>query len=439
MRGYSTPFLAIWACFSIGIPMAACFDPVIPTGPAIPVSARTLKPNDTLLFVHVVWRHGDRAPTMTYPTDPHQESSWPNGWGELTQLGMLQQYALGQLLRGRYITGDNPLLEKYNPKQVYIRSTDVNRTLVSAYANLAGMFTGGKAGHDYPAINGWPSGWTPIPVHTMLENEDHAGNVFAPCPRADQLDDELRHSKEYSQIEQDSQEFLDFLSNKTGMKVDLKNIYLINDAHFIENLYNLTQPEWITPAVADRLRNLTLIADEYNYGISKPYVPELIRLRGGPMLRSIVDLMNHKLDCLSKSDNRDHCSWIRNLKYYAFSAHDTTVAALLSTFGDEREVIHGGLPKYTASVAVELWQLEEGPAVRILFHGAFHHKYHTITHLTKGCPKDNEFCPLTVFEKRSRQFMPVDVKKECERRPRSNRTRFHKVIWRSSRPLPRRA
>uniref|UniRef100_A0A0K0CWG3 Fe_hyd_lg_C domain-containing protein n=1 Tax=Angiostrongylus cantonensis TaxID=6313 RepID=A0A0K0CWG3_ANGCA len=77
--------------------------------------------------------------------------------------------------------------------------------------------------------------------------------------------------------------------------------------------------------------------------------------------------------------------------------HDTTVAALLTTFGDEQAVIRGGLPKYTASVAVELWMLEEGPAVKILFHGAFHHNYHTITHLTKGCPEDNEFCPLKNF------------------------------------------
>ncbi|VDP35290.1 unnamed protein product [Heligmosomoides polygyrus] len=156
------------------------------------------------------------------------------------------------------------------------------------------------------------------------------------------------------------------------------------------------------------------------------------------MLRSIVDLMNQKLDCLNGGDKRDECHWIRHLKYYAYSAHDTTVAALLTTFGDELEVLRGGLPKYTASVAVELWTLEEGPAVRILFHGAFHHNYHTITHLTKGCPEDNEFCPLEMFAERSRQFMPVNMEKECKRRVRSNKTselhrRTRKMIWRSFR------
>ncbi|ETN86910.1 histidine acid phosphatase [Necator americanus] len=227
--------------------------------------------------------------------------------------------------------------------QVYIRSTDVNRTLISAYANVAGMFYEGEPGKDYPGHGNWPHGWTPVPVHTLPASEDHAGNVFAPCPRAEQLDEELKKSAEYKKIEEDNKvtEFLDFLSEKTGMKVGLQEIYLIHDVHHIE--------------------------------------------------------------------------------------HDTTVAALLATFGDEEEVIRGGLPRYTASVAVELWMLEEGPAVRILFHGAFHHNYHTITHLTKGCPVDNEFCSLEMFEQRSLQFLPVNIKKECQRRERSNRTKQRRV------------
>ncbi|KAK6055429.1 histidine acid phosphatase [Cooperia oncophora] len=343
---------------------------------------------------------------------------------------MRQQLALGNVLRRRYMTGTNPFMEKrYNPKQVYIRSTDVNRTLISAYSNIAGMFAGGEAGKDFPNETDWPTGWTPVPVHTLPGDEDHAGNVFAPCPRADQLDEELRNSKEYKQIEEDNKDFLDYLSNNTGMKVDLRNIFLINDVHHIETIYNMSQPEWMTQEVSRRLRNLTSLVNGYNYGIGEPYEPELIRLRGGPMLRSLVDLMTHKKDCLDDNNQRSECKWIKPLRYYAYSAHDTTVAALLSTFGDETEVIRGGLPKYTASVAIELWTLDgEGPAVRILFHGDFHHNYHVITHLTKGCPVDKEFCPLEVFENRSLQFMPTDIKKECEGRERSNRTNQSRMI-----------
>ena len=39
---------------------------------------------DELMLVQTVFRHGDRTPTGTYPTDPYQEDSWPFSWGQLT-------------------------------------------------------------------------------------------------------------------------------------------------------------------------------------------------------------------------------------------------------------------------------------------------------------------------------------------------------------------
>ncbi|CAJ0585598.1 unnamed protein product, partial [Mesorhabditis spiculigera] len=373
-------------------------------------------PEDELLFVQVAWRHGDRAPTMTYPTDQHQENIWPNGWGELTPLGMRQQYALGRVLRARYMNETNPFLNpRYFAKQVYIRSTDVNRTLISAYANTAGMFSGGEKGTDYPTYGRWPTNWTPVPVHTIDVDTDHVGNIFAPCKRAEELDEQLRNSKPFKKLEADNEDFLQYIKEKTGMEVDLRNIYLINDVHHIEMIYNLSQPAWLTDEVSAKLRNLTLKANEYTYGIGKPYVPELIRLRGGNILKSIVNNMQQKVRCQLKANKGPECAWLGDLKYYAYSAHDTTVAALLTTLGNERQVIRGGLPKYTASVAFELWMLKDGPAVRILYHTAFHHNYHPITHLTHGCPTDSEFCPLKQFVERSQKFMPEDIVLECKK------------------------
>uniref|UniRef100_A0A1I7UGD1 Histidine acid phosphatase n=1 Tax=Caenorhabditis tropicalis TaxID=1561998 RepID=A0A1I7UGD1_9PELO len=220
---------------------------------------RQLEDGDELLLSQVVWRHGDRAPTGTYPTDPHKEDAWPNGWGELTQLGMRQQYALGRLLFKRYVNATKPLLKNsYNSKEVYIRSTDVNRTLVSALSNLAGMFENGNRGADYPDSKRWPTNWTPIPIHTLAEKDD-------------------------PKFVAENQKFLDFVSEKTGKKVIMPEVYMVNDVHYIEKLYNMSQPDWITDDVEIKLRNLSQVSTRFLFGIGDPYVPELIRLRGGTL------------------------------------------------------------------------------------------------------------------------------------------------------------
>lgn len=373
-----------------------------------------------LSFVQVVWRHGDRAPIQVYSSDPNGENNWPFGWGELTELGMKQQLTLGRLLRKKYIKPVPPLLNKrYAPKEVYIRSTNVNRTLVSAMCNLAGMYPAGVPGEDYPIERDWPSQWTPIPIHTLPENLDFAGTNAADCPRADQIHTEIKANPAYLQIQQENQKIFDYISNKTGDNINLDNIGFLNDVIYIESLYNLTQPTWVDTNIRRMIENLTMLSNEFFYGISsKCYSGELIRLRGGSLLKEIVDRMEHKIECLQSSDsakNSSECKWINALKYYTYSAHDTTVAALASTFGDEERIVPGGLPHYTASLIIELWLgSKKEPNIKILYHSAFHQDYLPITGIITGCPQDSEFCPLEMFKQSRLKFMPNDIEKECQ-------------------------
>ena len=96
-----------------------------------------------------LWRHGDRSPVGTFPTDTNQEDKWPQGWGQLSavrvfliflfilfvinrQKGMAQHVRLGKKLRQRYIEQLGFMGEHYKNHEIYVRSTDVNRTLISA-------------------------------------------------------------------------------------------------------------------------------------------------------------------------------------------------------------------------------------------------------------------------------------------------------------------
>ncbi|VBB27701.1 unnamed protein product [Acanthocheilonema viteae] len=375
---------------------------------------------DELIFVQIVWRHGDRAPIFAYPTDIHQEEAWQYGWGELTELGMRQQFALGRLIRQRYIAKNyNFLSHNYKPKELYIRSTDVNRTLISAMANLAGMYPTGIPGKDYPESKQWPSHWTPIPIHAVNNEEDFVGNVFCRCPRADQLTALIRCSKYYRELADENKEFFDYVSEKSGMKVNLDNVHTINDIHYVEMLHNMSQPSWITDDISKKLRNLSMITSKFIYGISVPHIPELTKLRGGSLLKFLLENINEKKRCLLNPKNSS-CLWILQRKYFALSAHDTTVAALLATLADEK-ILEKDLPQYTASVAIELWNKTD-IGLAILFHEAFHYEYRAITRFTKGCPLDSDFCPLNIFLKRSKIFLPNDIKQECLPKNEMNRS-----------------
>ncbi|EJW70780.1 hypothetical protein WUBG_18313, partial [Wuchereria bancrofti] len=58
----------------------------------------------------------------------------------------------------------------------------------------------------------------------------------------------------------------------------------------------------------------------------------------------------------------------------------------------------------------------------VLFHEAFHHQYSAITRFTKGCPSDSDFCPLNLFLKRSKNFLPKNIKQECLSKDEMNRS-----------------
>lgn len=77
---------------------------------------------------------------------------------------------MGQWLRKRY---GSLLSDTYSKDEIYVRSTDVDRTLMSALSNLAGLYEPVKKDIWNPDIH-----WQPIPVHTQPEKTDPVTNIF---------------------------------------------------------------------------------------------------------------------------------------------------------------------------------------------------------------------------------------------------------------------
>jgi hypothetical protein len=81
-------------------------------------------------------RHGARTPnSFEYIPAQFNEDN-----GQLTVLGIVQQYFLGQEMRKRYVENLGFLSEKYNSSEVIFKSSYKNRTMRSAYSFVNGMY-----------------------------------------------------------------------------------------------------------------------------------------------------------------------------------------------------------------------------------------------------------------------------------------------------------
>ena len=79
-----------------------------------------------LLFIFELTRHGARA-----PYEDIKPEEFHVGKGMLTASGMRQTYLKGRYARERYI---NFLSPEFNEDEVFVQSTDMDRTIQSGYA-----------------------------------------------------------------------------------------------------------------------------------------------------------------------------------------------------------------------------------------------------------------------------------------------------------------
>ena len=96
---------------------------------------------DQLIFVSTHFRHGARAPMkVDSEYKDHIGQKWTNP-GELTGIGQRMLYVLGLRNRLRYITDTYQFLsKKFDSHEILIYSSSFNRTLMSAYAQLQGLY-----------------------------------------------------------------------------------------------------------------------------------------------------------------------------------------------------------------------------------------------------------------------------------------------------------
>ena len=155
------------------------------------------------------------------------------GPGQLTSVGKRQHFHLGQFLRQQY--GDRLLGEVYSEEELEVRSTDVDRTLMSAQANLAGLFPPSGYMKWDPELS-----WQPVPVHTVAKETDVLlSSSHSACPRLLTLRQEAADSPWLRDLYRQNTELLQYLSVHSGQKVDsVLQLDWLYDTLLVEQLYN---------------------------------------------------------------------------------------------------------------------------------------------------------------------------------------------------------
>nr|XP_008505770.1 PREDICTED: testicular acid phosphatase [Equus przewalskii] len=238
-----------------------------------------------LVFVAVVFRHGDRAPLVSY---------------------------------------------------VYIRSTDFDRTLESAQANLAGLFPEAAPGRP-------ESAWRPIPVHTVPTSEDKLLRFpMRSCPRYHELLREATEAAEYQAALEGWTDFLIRLENFTGLSLvgePLRRAWKVLDTLMCQQAHGLPLPSWASPDVLQTLAQISAL--DIGAHVGPPRAAEKAQLTGGEVWGILLDAILSNFSRVQRLG--------LPLKMVMYSAHDSTLLALQGALG----LYDGHTPPYAACLGFE--------------------------------------------------------------------------------------
>ncbi|CAN8017444.1 unnamed protein product [Ixodes persulcatus] len=288
-------------------------------------------------LVFGIFRHGDRAPLMTYPTDTNRQSElWNLGFGELTQRGIKTMLELGKYLKSRY----SELLQD-DPKATYVRSSPKPRCFNSAAFVLYELYPAKE-----PRKFKESEKWFPFPITRVPEGHDKYTLL---C-----LTEIQKMTKRVLNTTGESAGMTQFLmeaAQQLGLKLPDQAAAFPDalDAVLVQRENDLQVPLWFEK----RISTLSYISR----GLYVLMAQAFIKNMGGQLLRDIASSLEERYNHSSGNFKKDHLTpgqdkSRRNAKLHLFSYHDLNIIAALmalnSTFSEK--------PYYGSLVTFEVWK-----------------------------------------------------------------------------------
>ena len=311
-----------------------------------------------LLFVLTHFRHGARAPLSLNKNNYDSFNQLWSNPGELTVVGQRMHYILGLHNHEKYIKEKKFLSENYNPNEIYILSTNYNRTIQSALAQIQGLYYLNSSFNDILNDNQKNISNPPININQDIQKEiDKLNSVNSALPQFLQtIPINIINNIEHEIIINDNSDCLDkIIENEniifeSEMYVNIKQIF--NDKYskkfnkLLHEIGNYSIPyiidlcdEYISDIYDGRdlnfLNNFDINLtdlEDYCLEISKIYSlitlinekdNNLLYAMMTPFFRELLYYMKKKIDMDINNITDD-----TNPKFVMFSGHDDSLGAM---------------------------------------------------------------------------------------------------------------
>lgn len=350
-----------------------------------------------LIFVSTHFRHGAREP-LNLESDSVDilGEKWYHP-GELTPSGQRMHYLLGLYNRQKYIESEQFLSKLYDPHEIFIYSTDFNRTIISALSQLQGLYPSNL--QDSPSLsteqikkatppvniednkyfdqvieklgnNPLPNHMNLIPFHQLKDFEKKILIFDSPdcSSQIEKIKKERADSIEIKEIEND-------FNLKYGMKLNFFHQNIKNEIFkydYIKQfcdcfISDYTDGREMKKFIALGLDNKKLFEDcNVYYDAHLRHIlfydedKTVAKIDSSKLLREMLSLMKKRVDADIKNINLDsNFSDYSSPKMFMISGHDSSLNAnqlfLINSFElDENEAYT--VPKYASQIVYEVYK-----------------------------------------------------------------------------------
>ncbi len=287
---------------------------------------------DKLIFAVDVIRHGDRTPGQILPTVDYK---WKEGLEQLTARGMKQEYELGAKFRKRYVDETHLLPEHYQHGTIYVRSTDYERTLMSAQSCMMGLYPPGT-GPDAAL----PYAFQAVPIFSAPYKYDEVISKYVDDAEEDKLMQRYVYSTpEWQQKNKELQPQYARWSRLIGIDIkSLEDLDDIGDTLYIYQINHAPMPKGLSD------EDIKTIIDTSNWVFLAEQTPTPVAVvYSTQIMTNIGNYLKNGSDDSSQ------------LKYVLLSAHDDTIISALSYIG----VVLKVSPPFASDLNFSLY--ESGP------------------------------------------------------------------------------